>query len=74
MAVVGDEVMVCVIYNKDTIMEYDRELKCVRQIVGRGMGISVTYLLIIMATCTSLITLILASKSSVTTVTTLLDQ
>ena len=38
VAVVGDEVMVCEYGSKGTIMVYDRELKCVRQIAGRGMG------------------------------------
>ena len=38
VAVVGDEVMMCQHYNKGTIMVYDRELKYVRQIVGRDMG------------------------------------
>ena len=38
MAVVGDEVMVCERGNKGTIMVYDRQLKYVRQITGRGMG------------------------------------
>ena len=38
MAVIEDEVMVCELGNEGTIMVYDRELKCVRQIVGRGMG------------------------------------
>ena len=39
VAVVGDEVMVFERINKSTIMVYDRELKYVRQIAGRGMGI-----------------------------------
>ena len=38
VAVVGDEVMVCERDNEGTIMVYDRELKYVRQITGRGMG------------------------------------
>ena len=38
VAVVGDEVMVCERCNKGTIMMYDRQLKYVRQITGRGMG------------------------------------
>ena len=38
VAVVGDEVMVCERGNEGTIMVYDRELKYVRQITGRGMG------------------------------------
>ena len=38
VAVVGDEVMVCECGNKGTIMVYDRELKYVRQISGRGMA------------------------------------
>ena len=38
VAVVGDEVMVCGHDNEGTIMVYDRELKYVRQIAGRGMG------------------------------------
>ena len=38
VAVVGDEVMVCEDDNKGTIMVYDRQLKYVRQITGRGMG------------------------------------
>ena len=38
VAVVGDEVMVCERGNKGTIMVYDRELKYVRQIAGRGTG------------------------------------
>ena len=39
VAVVGDEVMVCERGNKGTIIAYDRELKYVRRIAGRGMGI-----------------------------------
>ena len=39
VAVVGDEVMVCERGNKGTIMVYDRQLKYVRQITGRGMGV-----------------------------------
>ena len=38
VAVVGDEVMVCERVNKGTIMVYDRELKYLRKITGRGMG------------------------------------
>ena len=38
VAVVGDEVMVCELCNNGTIMVYDRQLKYVRQITGRGMG------------------------------------
>ena len=38
VAVVGEEVMVCPIPSKGTIMVYDRELKYVRRIVGKGMG------------------------------------
>ena len=38
VAVVGDEVMVCECGNRGTIMVYDRQLKYVRQITGRGMG------------------------------------
>ena len=38
VAVVRDEVMLCERGNKGTIMVYDRELKYVRQIAGRGMG------------------------------------
>ena len=38
VAVVGDEVMVCECSNKGTIMVYNRQLKYVRQITGRGMG------------------------------------
>ena len=38
VAVVGDEVMVCERGNEGTIMVYDRELKYLRQISGRGMG------------------------------------
>ena len=38
VAGVRDEVMVCECSNKGTIMMYDRELKHVRQIAGRGMG------------------------------------
>ena len=38
VAVVRDEVMVCERGNKGTIMVYDRQLKYVRQIAGRGMG------------------------------------
>ena len=38
VAVVGDEVMVCECGSKGTIMVYDRELKYVRQIAGKGMG------------------------------------
>ena len=39
VAVVGDEVMVCERGNEGTIMVYDRQLKYVRQITGRGMGV-----------------------------------
>ena len=38
VAVVGDEVMVCEWGNRGTIMVYDRQLKYVKQITGRGMG------------------------------------
>ena len=38
VAVVGDEVMVCECGNEGTIMMYDRQLKYVREITGRGMG------------------------------------
>ena len=38
VAIVRDEVMVCELGNKGTIMVYDRELKYVRLISGRGMG------------------------------------
>ena len=38
VAVVGDEVMVCECGSDGTITVYDRELKYVRQIAGRGMG------------------------------------
>ena len=38
VAVVGDEVIVCERDSKGTIMVYDRELKYVRQMAGRGMG------------------------------------
>ena len=38
VVVVGEEVMVCELYNKGTIMVYDKELKFVRQIVGEDMG------------------------------------
>ena len=38
VTVVGDEVMVCERGNKGTIMVYDREVKYVRQIAGKGMG------------------------------------
>ena len=38
VAVVGDEVMVCECGNKGTIMVYDRQLKNVRHIAGKGMG------------------------------------
>ena len=38
LAVVGDEVMVCPMPSKGTIMVYDRELKYVRRIIGEGMG------------------------------------
>ena len=38
VAVVRDEVMMSERGNKGTIMVYDRELKYVRQIAGRGMG------------------------------------
>ena len=38
VAVIGDVVMVCECGNRGTIMVYDRELKYVRQITGRGMG------------------------------------
>ena len=39
VAVVGDEVMVCEHGSKGTIMVYDRQLKYMRQITGRGMGV-----------------------------------
>ena len=38
VAVVRNEVMVCERGNKGTIMVYDRELKYLRKIAGRGMG------------------------------------
>ena len=38
VAVMGDEVMVCERGNEGTIVVYDRELKYVREIAGRGMG------------------------------------
>ena len=39
VAVVGDEVMVCECGDKGTIMVYDRQLKYVRQITGRSIGL-----------------------------------
>ena len=38
LAVVGEEVMVCVKENRGTIMVYDKELNYVRRIERRGMG------------------------------------
>ena len=38
LAVVGEEVMVCVIDNRGTIMVYDKELNYVRNIKRRDMG------------------------------------
>ena len=38
LALVGEEVMVCVLYNRGTIMVYDKELNYVRSIEHRDMG------------------------------------